>query len=144
MLFQHRVTDGVHQMGLAQTDTAVEEERIVGFGGRLRHCPAGGMREARVVADHEMLKLEFRIQLGCLVEDGFLGFGRRLLGDRYRRPAGGRLRLTGDHLEGDADVTGDDRRQRLFDHRRVAVLEPVLGKLGRDADLESILLTADQ
>jgi len=95
-------------------------------------------------ADHEMLELEFRIQLGCLVEHRLLGFGRRFLGNRHCRPACGGLGLPRDHLEGDADVAGDDRRQRLFDHRRVAVLEPVLGELGRDADLEGILLAADE
>ena len=144
VLFQNGVADGVHQVGLAQTNAAIEEERVVGLGGGFCHRPAGGVREARVVADHEMLELEFRIQLGCLVEDRLLGFGRRLLSDGHRRAAGGCLSLTRYHLERHADVAGDDRRQRLFDHRRVAVLEPVLGELGRHADLESILLAADQ
>src|SRR5882762_2640225 len=36
--------DGLHQMGLAETDTAVNEQRIVGACRRLRHGETGGMR----------------------------------------------------------------------------------------------------
>src|SRR6202165_4676249 len=91
-----------------------------------------------------MLELEFRVQLRGLVEDRLLFFGPRVLGDCDRAPAGARFGVPRNPPEGDADVTGHDRRQRLFDHRRVAVLEPVLGELGRHADLEGVLLAADE
>src|SRR6202030_2683749 len=56
--------------------------------------------------------------------------------------ATGRLRL--DDLEGDADVAGDDRRQGFFDHCRIAIFEPIFGKLGRHTNLERVLLAADE
>ena len=45
VLFQHRVTDGVHQMGLAQAGAAVDEQGIVGTAG------AGGYGHGRRVGE---------------------------------------------------------------------------------------------
>ena len=62
------VADGVHEMGLAQPDPSVEEERVVGLAGRIRDRHRGGVGEAGVVAHHEGAELELLVQLG--VEPG--------------------------------------------------------------------------
>ena len=47
------MADGVHEVGLAQTHPAVEEERVVAVARRLGHSLGRGMRELRVVPDDE-------------------------------------------------------------------------------------------
>ena len=47
------LADGLHQVGLAKTDTAINEQRVVGARGRLRHGESGGMRNFVVRTDHE-------------------------------------------------------------------------------------------
>ena len=49
----HLVTDGVHEVGLAQPHASVQEERVVAVAWRLRDRLGGGVRELRVVADNE-------------------------------------------------------------------------------------------
>src|SRR5438105_7135680 len=130
-------------MRLAQPDPAVEEQRVVGLGRSVGDCPAGRVGEAGVVADHEVLELEPGIQLRGVVRARLL---RRLLGHRPRRLQGSQRRFRGlrHHLEGHLDVTRNDRRERFLDDRRVAVLEPVLGQLGGDADAKGVALPAHQ
>ena len=48
-----RVADGLHQVRLAQAHAAVDEQRVVGFGGRLRDRQRRGMGEVVVGADDE-------------------------------------------------------------------------------------------
>ena len=57
------LADGMEQMGLAQADAAVEEERIVGFAGHL--CDGEGCRVGKivVVADNERFKSVFGIKV---------------------------------------------------------------------------------
>ena len=50
------VADRMHQVGLAQTDAAVDEERVVGLRGDLRDGASGGMRELVRRADDEALE----------------------------------------------------------------------------------------
>ena len=47
------VTDGVEEMGLAETDAAVDEQRVVGLGRELGDRLAGRLRELVGVADDE-------------------------------------------------------------------------------------------
>ncbi len=47
------VADGLHEMGLAHTDAAVEEERVVGLRGTLRDRLAGGVGKLIAAADDE-------------------------------------------------------------------------------------------
>src|SRR6266699_1146097 len=44
---------GLHQMRLAKTDAAVNEQRVVGPRGRLCDCETGGMRYLVIRADHK-------------------------------------------------------------------------------------------
>ena len=57
ILLQDEVTDGMHQMRLSQTGTAVDKQRIVGISGRFRNCETGGMSEFVVIADNEGVEL---------------------------------------------------------------------------------------
>src|SRR5436190_12125753 len=47
------LADRLHQVGLAKTDTAINEQRVVRARGRLRHGKSGGMRNFIVRTDHE-------------------------------------------------------------------------------------------
>ena len=61
--------DGVHQVGLAQTHTAVEEQRVEGDLGALGHAPGGGVGEFVGLADHEVLEAEALDQLLVVIRD---------------------------------------------------------------------------
>jgi hypothetical protein len=69
------VADGVHQVGFAHTDAAVEEERVVGLGGALGDSLGGGHGELVAAADDEGVELIFGVELGggAPVEAGLLG-----------------------------------------------------------------------
>ena len=56
------LADRLHQMRLAEADAAVDEERVVGFGRRLRDREAGGVRDLVVRPDDERLESVARIQ----------------------------------------------------------------------------------
>jgi hypothetical protein len=47
------LADGLHEVGLAEADAAVDEEGIVSAGGRLGDGEGGGMGELVVHADDE-------------------------------------------------------------------------------------------
>src|SRR5438093_3096687 len=47
------LADGLHQVGLAKTDTAINEQRVVRACGRLRHGQSGGMRNFIVRTNDE-------------------------------------------------------------------------------------------
>src|SRR6476469_9290591 len=58
------LADGLHQMGLAQTDAAVNEQRIVRSRGRLRDGETGCVRDFIIRADDERVKGVPRIESG--------------------------------------------------------------------------------
>jgi len=101
------VADRVQQMGLAQAHTAVEEERVVGDPGLLRHGLGGSAGEAVRVADHERAEAVLRVQgaAGCRV----VFDRRRRLPRRTRRPGGSPDRIAGleENLEGRPLEIGD-------------------------------------
>src|SRR2546430_14254076 len=103
MLFQYGMTEGLHRLSLAKSDAAIEEEWFVGLGGRLGDRTAGRMRKAGVVAHHEMLELEFRIELRGLGQHRFLLLVRRFFRHSDGRAAAERLRLPRDHFERHTD-----------------------------------------
>ena len=55
--------DGVHQMSLAHSDAAVDEQRIVGPCRRGRDRLRGGVRELIAGTDHEVVEGELDIDL---------------------------------------------------------------------------------
>ena len=52
------VRDGVHQVRLAQADAAVEEQRVVGAAGILRHLQRRGLGELVALALDEAVEGE--------------------------------------------------------------------------------------
>ncbi len=52
----------MHEMRLAEADTAIEEERIEGDIGCFRHAARGGMRKLVRLADDESIEGEARIE----------------------------------------------------------------------------------
>ena len=119
------VADGVHQVGLAHADAAVEEERVVGLGRTLRDRLAGGVGELVAAADDEGVEGVARIQLrGAVPVEPGLGT-RRGSGQVGGEPAivtdgrGGRVVFRGDELhflEFEAEIV-----QRFLDQIRVLV-----------------------
>jgi hypothetical protein len=53
------MADRLEQVGLAQADAAVDEQRVVGFGRGLGHRERGGMRETVAAPDDERVKRVF-------------------------------------------------------------------------------------
>ena len=56
--------DRVHQVSLAHTHAAIEEQRVIGFRWTLGHGLAGGVCELVAIPDHEGVKGIARIELG--------------------------------------------------------------------------------
>src|SRR6266481_4329142 len=56
------LADGLHEMGLAQTDAAVNEQRIVRSRGRLRDSETGCMRDFVIPTDDERFECVSRIE----------------------------------------------------------------------------------
>src|SRR5271155_498997 len=74
-----RVADGLHQVRLAQSHTAVEEKRIVGLRGLLSDSQGRGVRELVGSADDERIKGVARVQLighRVKIQLGLRGGGR--------------------------------------------------------------------
>ena len=57
------VADSVHQVSLAQTNTAVQEERVVGMRRIVGYSLSGSVRKAVGVADNEGFKYVLGIQI---------------------------------------------------------------------------------
>jgi len=75
------VRDGVHQVGLAEADAAIEEQRVEGDRATFGDPTGGGMGELVGLADHEAVEGEARIerragQIVFLCADGRGAFGR--------------------------------------------------------------------
>jgi hypothetical protein len=167
------VADGVHQVGLAETHPAVQEQRVVGVPGSFGDGQAGGVGEPVGGPNDEVGEGVARVEVGraALATDPawfqpdllVRSVGRSVPGRPVRRPgrAGdrravprrrgfeGRLLLRlgpirGRHDELDLDAVADDPRERLADQRSIAGLEPVLGEAVRDRDPEALLVHVDQ
>src|SRR6266404_2172045 len=68
----HLVTDGVQEMRLAETDTAVDEERIVGLRWELGDRMASRLSKLVRIADDECVERVARRESdGCGWTDGF-------------------------------------------------------------------------
>ena len=79
-----RVADRLHQVRLAESHSAVEEQRVVGFRGLLGHGHGGGVRKLVRRADDERVKRVARIELGIRGIEIELGLRLR---ERKRWPA---------------------------------------------------------
>src|SRR5438270_13485006 len=59
--------NGLHQMRLAHSDTAVEKKRVIGLGRTFSNCLAGCVRELSTASDDEGIEGIARIRLGSAV-----------------------------------------------------------------------------
>src|SRR3954469_23137865 len=91
--------DRMHQMGLAETDPAVEEERVerdrvIGSGAGLRDPAGGGVSQLVWLAGDEVFEGEARVErprkMGPVLADFGPGRGVRAAGGQARRPRGRR------------------------------------------------------
>ncbi len=152
------VADGVHEVGLAHADAAVEEERVVGLGGSLGDGDGGGEGELVAGAGDEAVEVVARVELrGCVpVEAGLLGRGCGLGGGGWLPPGDGpgcacgvagqgckatvlTDSLRGGILCGRLELHGFDIELKAFDgfFDEIGVLVADVFKLrGRDADVQ--------
>ena len=63
-VLEHVAADRVHQMGLAKTHSAVDEERVVGPRGRLGHSPCRRVRKLVRGTDDESVEGVAGVQAG--------------------------------------------------------------------------------
>ena len=70
------VADGLHQVGLAHADAAVQEQRVVGLGGAFRHRAGGSVGKLIAGADDEVVEGVLGIELSRSVPvEALLGYG---------------------------------------------------------------------
>ncbi len=129
---QDVVADRVHEVGLAEPDAAVDEERVVGLRGDLGDGAGGGMRELVRGADDEALE-------GVLgVEVGGVPVGRR-----------GRLRAQGclilrPLLEDHMSLTPPDLGQGLLEHAQVVLAQPLSKLRVRYGDAQRVAVLREK
>ena len=133
-MLQHVLPDGVHQVRLAESHAAVDEQRVVGAGRRLGDGAAGRVGELVRRADDE------GVERVAGVEAAERGGRLRVLG-RLGRLLGGRLAFCGGRRgpvavgqDPDRARVAADLGQRLVQHRRVVPEQPVLEIHVGDAD----------
>ncbi len=140
------VADRVQQVRLAETRAAVDEQRVVGLRGRLRHGDGGRVGEPVGLADHEVVEGVLR------VEPRLVADRRRLLldgGDSTRAGScradaksatgdGHRLLLHHVVVHGDAEG-GDlvaDPGERLHDRESEALVDLSGGEIVGNLEVE--------
>ena len=126
-------------MRLAQTDPAVEKQRVVGFAGRLRHGQRGGVGEVVVVADDERVERVLGIETQLVVDRGCVParLGRFLLGRELAAASPAQALLAGADFELDLQLAPGGQREHVLQQPHVIVLEPdfakIVGHFQRDA-----------
>src|SRR5256885_164548 len=134
------LADGLHQMGLAQADASVNEQRIVRSRRRLRDGETGCVRDFIVRADDERFKRVPRIESGngcgwsCLYVCAQRFFCRRRI-VRRRLCAGCRRR--GQPYQARTVKSRDDR---ILQCGHVITLDPELVNIVWNTKLDRLLL----
>ncbi len=147
MAFANGMADGVHQVRLAESDAAVQEERVVRLARRVGDGPAGGVCKPGAVAHHERGEHEVGVE------------PRRVtaVGGRFSEPAVGGLgsvgegfglvgRRSGRRVDGDDHlaVARDEPADGFADDRRVALDEPVAGQASGHPDGERVAIAFNE
>ena len=144
---EDRVTDGIDQMGLAEADTTIDEERVVAPAGVGAASDAGGVCELIGRPDDEVLEAVFRVEVR-----GLRGAWRRprlrrsRRGDRLARG----LRLFAERfVELPANLRRDRGVARLAlksveDHVEVVRRDPLCEELIGDPQHDRIALEASE
>lgn len=138
VFLEHAVADGVHEVGFAEADGAVDEEGVVGAGGGFGDGLGGGVGKLVVDADDEALED---------VAGDEVGFGGGAGGGGFFVWGGfGGLAVGGEGFESDFGVPAGDEVEAIAELAEVVFLDPVLvdgvfdaegeeaGFVGEDAD----------
>ena len=127
--------DGVHQVRLAQTHAAIQEQRVEGHRAAFGDATGGGMGQLVRFADDEVVKGKAGIQrrghFRLSRADGGGGRGICLLA----RCGGGGGATGGGHAEGQAGNRGADLDQGIADRVGIVTLHPVRDETRRRHDL---------
>ena len=111
------MTDRVHQVGLPQPDTAIQEERVICVRRRFCDREARGVRETVRVADYESVKGIGGVQVAA----GMVGFSLR--------PGGGHFKLFTLVHQLQAYRLAGSLNQRVGDQRRPIALHERIYKI---------------
>src|SRR5438093_840936 len=127
------MADRLQQVRLAEAGTAVDEERVVGLGRRLRDGKRGRVREAVRRTDHEEVERVLRVGAAELAS-------RPLDPTDDRRLARLGLRLSGPGAvvdsEVDARLAPDHVTNRSLDQPEKVPFDPLAGEVVRHRDRE--------
>ena len=142
----HLVRDGMHQVGLAQTDAAIKEQRVKRHRAAFGHSPRGGMGQFVRLAHDEGVEGEARIerrtrQVGLVAARGRGNWSglARLAGD-----LGDRHRANPRHHEFDAIDLGPGLHQMLADLFGIVARHPVAHEIRGYIEPGDARIQADQ
>ena len=133
--------DGMHQMGLAEPDPAIEEQRVEGHGARLGDALRCGMGELVRLADDEILEGEARIERRAHILRG--EGGGRVGASRFRasvRPLGPPSAPTAAGTRSAAEVLGLHRLGPAAVDHEFDAADSGIGGLPEGADALGIML----
>ena len=119
------VPDGVHEVGLAEADSPVDVERVVGHGRLLGDGLGRGVGELVRRAGHEGVEGVAGVQGPRTAARRAAGGG----GAGTARRGRGRGAAVGARLEADRQIAGMDLAEDFPDHRKVVAADP-LGEEG--------------
>ena len=146
------MADGVEQMGLPEAGGAIDEEGVVGAGGRLGDRQGGGVGETVRGADHELVEGVPGIETPGRPEAGGLlvgrGRGREVARGRRRGRRDRRECLFGSgvglHRELHPELLARDVPQGVCEHAGVAGADAVGGERARNCEGQDIVGQADR
>ena len=121
--------DRLHEMRLAESGTAVDEERVVGLGGCFGNGERGGVRETIRRADHEQVERVLRVHAPVLRR------ARRRLTNRRR----GFRRNTLADRQADVAFLSRDVTDRCADQAEEVALDPLAREVVRNCEHERVV-----
>ena len=134
-----RVAHGLHQVGLAHAHPAVQEQRVVGFRGRVGHGQGGRVGKLVRCPDHKCVKGVARVELmlyGIKVEPRLLDCRC----GRARGRAGGRLRFRADKVE--PRIRETNLKQNCLQQLAIGFRQPLAEKPRRHPHQQLAVLNA--
>ena len=152
IVLAHLPGDRVHQVGLAEADAAVEEERVEGdgaaFDDAFRHPAGSGVRELVGLADDEIVEGAAAVERrGGEIHVRAGNRPRTGIGARFGKPAeGGAGGVAGTRR--DAELEAADRHavlaEELPDRVAIGALDPGADEAGGRRQLDDAVHAADE
>ena len=138
----HVLADRVEQMGLAQPDTAVKEQRVVGFPGSLGDRLGGGTGEIVVVADDERLERVLRVEPGVVIGRVALTRGLGCFAVSLGRLRGRERLRRRSHPERNLQLAAGREREHVLQQSQVVVFQPDFTEIVRHFEREAAVVQA--